>query len=462
MIDITKDNFEAEVLKSGIPVVVDAWAVWCGPCVTPDTVLLGDNKPISQVQANDYVFTQTGHNQVKDSFSRQYDGDILTVKACGMLPFQITPEHPVLISTSESTDRIIGMSSTYWKEAGNLIAKEKDDDGDYLVIPKLKGNTDTKLISLGKYIADRNISMASRKNVPLEFPLNEDTAWLLGLYVAEGNASDNAVVFNLGAKEVKLQNEVIRIGKDLGYSPCISHSSQSAVKVSIKSRLLTRAFPEWCGHLAPNKKIPDFILMHKNDAIPKKFLEGYLIGDGNKRDGMQFARSVSKLLMIQLQLLYTRFGKFAVLQLSQKGGVSKILGRTVHTHDMYTMCVRENGATQARQTPEYIYVPIREITRKAYSGVVCNIETADNTYLINNAVVHNCRIFSPIFEGLEKDFSKKVKFAKLNVDENPDISGEYNIMSIPTTLLFEKGNVKAMSVGAVPKEDFKKWLEKNL
>jgi thioredoxin 1 len=73
-----------------------------------------------------------------------------------------------------------------------------------------------------------------------------------------------------------------------------------------------------------------------------------------------------------------------------------------------------------------------------------------------------CRVFSPVFEGLEKDFASKVKFAKMNVDENPEISGEYNIMSIPTALLFEKGSVKAMSVGALPKEDFRKWLEKSL
>lgn len=73
-----------------------------------------------------------------------------------------------------------------------------------------------------------------------------------------------------------------------------------------------------------------------------------------------------------------------------------------------------------------------------------------------------CRVFSPVFEGLEKDLSKKAKFAKLNVDDNPDLAGEYNIMSIPTTLLFEKGSVKAMSVGAVPKDALKKWLDKNL
>ncbi|MDE1822748.1 MAG: thioredoxin [Candidatus Micrarchaeota archaeon] len=73
-----------------------------------------------------------------------------------------------------------------------------------------------------------------------------------------------------------------------------------------------------------------------------------------------------------------------------------------------------------------------------------------------------CRIFSPIIEDVSKDYAGKIKFFKLNTDENSDIASRYNIMSIPTVLLFEKGEVKAMSVGALPKESFKRWLEKNL
>jgi thioredoxin 1 len=73
-----------------------------------------------------------------------------------------------------------------------------------------------------------------------------------------------------------------------------------------------------------------------------------------------------------------------------------------------------------------------------------------------------CRVFSPIIEEVSKDYAGKVKFGKLNVDDNQDIAGEFNIMSIPTVLLFEKGQVKAMSVGALPKDAFKKWLDKNL
>ncbi len=73
-----------------------------------------------------------------------------------------------------------------------------------------------------------------------------------------------------------------------------------------------------------------------------------------------------------------------------------------------------------------------------------------------------CRIFSPIIDEVSKAYEPKVKFGKLNTDENNDIAGKYNIMSIPSVLVFEKGEVKAMSVGALPKDTFKKWLDKNL
>ncbi len=73
-----------------------------------------------------------------------------------------------------------------------------------------------------------------------------------------------------------------------------------------------------------------------------------------------------------------------------------------------------------------------------------------------------CRIFSPIIEETEKEFEGKIKFAKLNTDDNQETAGKFNIMSIPTVLLFKDGQVLATSVGALPKESFKKWLQKNM
>ncbi|MDE1827537.1 MAG: thioredoxin [Candidatus Micrarchaeota archaeon] len=73
-----------------------------------------------------------------------------------------------------------------------------------------------------------------------------------------------------------------------------------------------------------------------------------------------------------------------------------------------------------------------------------------------------CRVFSPIVDEVSSEFDKKVKFYKLNVDDNPEIAERYNVMSIPTAVLFDKGEVRAVSIGALPKESLKKWISTNL
>ncbi len=73
-----------------------------------------------------------------------------------------------------------------------------------------------------------------------------------------------------------------------------------------------------------------------------------------------------------------------------------------------------------------------------------------------------CRMYSPIIDELSKDYANKVKFVKVNADDNQKIAEKYGVMSIPTTLLIIKGNLKASMVGAVPKETLKKWIESNM
>ncbi len=73
-----------------------------------------------------------------------------------------------------------------------------------------------------------------------------------------------------------------------------------------------------------------------------------------------------------------------------------------------------------------------------------------------------CRMYSPIVDEVSKEYDGKIKFVKIDADENNSLAAKYNVMSIPTTMLFMGGKVKAISVGAVPKETLKKWIEKNL
>ena len=58
------------------------------------------------------------------------------------------------------------------------------------------------------------------------------------------------------------------------------------------------------------------------------------------------------------------------------------------------------------------------------------------------------RAISPILEELSTELQGKVKIVKLNVDENPDIAMRYGVMSIPTLLLFDGGDIKKKIVGA--------------
>ncbi len=73
-----------------------------------------------------------------------------------------------------------------------------------------------------------------------------------------------------------------------------------------------------------------------------------------------------------------------------------------------------------------------------------------------------CRMYSPIIDEVSKDYDGKIKFAKVNADESERVVQKYNVTSIPTTLLVKNGEIKAMNVGAVPREALKKWIASNL
>jgi thioredoxin 1 len=61
-----------------------------------------------------------------------------------------------------------------------------------------------------------------------------------------------------------------------------------------------------------------------------------------------------------------------------------------------------------------------------------------------------CRMVAPVIEGLAEKYEGRVKFCRLNVDENPQTAVRYSIMSIPTLLFFKDGQVADTVIGAVP------------
>ena len=70
-----------------------------------------------------------------------------------------------------------------------------------------------------------------------------------------------------------------------------------------------------------------------------------------------------------------------------------------------------------------------------------------------------CRMVSPIIEQLSKEYTGRVKFAKVNTDENPDIALKYGIMSIPTIIVFKNGQVASTVIGAGPASMYKQKID---
>jgi thioredoxin 1 len=69
-----------------------------------------------------------------------------------------------------------------------------------------------------------------------------------------------------------------------------------------------------------------------------------------------------------------------------------------------------------------------------------------------------CRAVDAVLDQLESEGGGRVAFAKLNIDEHPEVAARYEVLSIPTVILFAAGAVHGTVVGARPRSHFERWL----
>jgi thioredoxin 1 len=73
-----------------------------------------------------------------------------------------------------------------------------------------------------------------------------------------------------------------------------------------------------------------------------------------------------------------------------------------------------------------------------------------------------CRVVSPILDDLAGEHGDRVDFVKLNVDDNPQAASRFNVLSIPTVILFERGQPQETVIGARSKSHYEsvwhRWL----
>ena len=73
-----------------------------------------------------------------------------------------------------------------------------------------------------------------------------------------------------------------------------------------------------------------------------------------------------------------------------------------------------------------------------------------------------CRAVAPIVEELASQYQGKLKVAKMNVDDSPEVAQKFMVTSIPTFILFKNGQAADRTMGAMPKGQFQRFIERNL
>jgi thioredoxin 1 len=73
-----------------------------------------------------------------------------------------------------------------------------------------------------------------------------------------------------------------------------------------------------------------------------------------------------------------------------------------------------------------------------------------------------CHMVSPVVEEIGQEKGESLRVAKLNIDENPEVTRRYGVMSIPTLMLFKGGEEKARVVGARGKEALLREIDPHL
>lgn len=73
-----------------------------------------------------------------------------------------------------------------------------------------------------------------------------------------------------------------------------------------------------------------------------------------------------------------------------------------------------------------------------------------------------CRMMTPIVESIEKEYAGKLAVAKVDVDQNPDLATEHEVVSVPTFLIFKDGQLKERFSGGMPKAKVEEMIKRLL
>ena len=408
-------------------------------CCRPGTMIETERGPvpIERVAVDDLVLTHTGAwKAVLQTFSREFIGNLRRIK--GRL--HVTDEHPILTQDGFVPAALIvdGDAVTFPTPEQTGRSIETISFQHMCGVPYLV-TEGGRIYARGsaRHLKSGSIGGAGSKSIPAEIALTPKLMRLLGLWLAEGNATPKLLVWSFGENErATLAAEVVALVAELfGLEARISdpNGRDRAITVSVGSVLLCDWFRRMFPGGARGKRVPRWMRNLSPDLLWPLCL-GYIDGDGHVDAGAQVrVSSVSEFLLRDVQFLLARCALFSTLRQASEGGYRQILGRRCWCAPSWTLnldgpsgaAVRDRGLPQRMCRWGRIHGTLELVP---HDGPVYNLEVAgDNSYVADGIAVHNC-----------KPLTDEASYFPSRLFSGPDVRLPY-VLGLPWSYWAEKG-----------------------
>lgn len=358
------------------------------PCFTKGHLVLTDKgyKDISEIVVGDMVLTHKG-NYKPVIRTNTREAEIWSLKVMGYPEFRTTSEHPFYtLKRRKANNQEYHATHSFrvFSDKPEWVAV-KDLNRDYFC---------------GQHI----LTPAKREN---KFEIDNELRWILGRYVADGhlrkskrkhrkNSYQYRVVLSIGKDKIGNFKQKVQNRK---YS-CFPHT-QSTYRCCFNLQELVEFIEKHFGKGRANKRIPEFIYSLPKD-LQETFLDGYMSGDGcyNKMFDSYVCSTVSMELAFGMQRLVTAIYRTnASVSVQQPRTKEHKIGDRVikSNYPLYTVIFKKGLRKQsvAHEQDNIMWTQVRKAENTKQFDTVYNIEVADdNSYTVNNCIVHNCTYWS--------------------------------------------------------------------
>lgn len=363
------------------------------PCFVAGTKVLTNKgyKNIEDIQSGDKVLTHTNSYQevVKPMINKA--NHLYKIDTMCSDTLYTTEEHPFYIRKRyREWNNEKRMYNRKFKEPQWIKAKDLDKDC-YVGIAI---NQESKLPKWNGSIFHWSDGRKDRYSNILKDKFNmPEFWWIIGRYLGDGWVRQQGGI--IICCDYGEENEIIPKLEILNFNYSLSNE-RTVVKIHIAFKEIGE-YVEQFGRGAKNKHLTNDVLDLPIHLL-KSFIEGYLSADGCYAQGLYKITSISNELIYGVGECVAKVYKrpFSIYK-TKKPKTTTIENRVVKQQDTYQITWKDEIKKQdkAFYDDKYIWCPINSIEKIDYDGLVYNMEVAnDNSYTVNNIIVHNCQSLS--------------------------------------------------------------------